>query len=69
MYNGTGSNCSYFDGKGLDQSVKSLGYTLMDEASGNYYGKELIRDYYFKIDAGKPFGWHLNINIILKLIS
>lgn len=46
---GTGSNCSYFDGKVLHQRVKSLGYTLMDEASGNYYGKELIRDYYFNI--------------------
>jgi 3-hydroxy-3-methylglutaryl CoA synthase len=31
----------------LHQRVKSLGYTLMDDASGNYYGKELIRDYYF----------------------
>jgi N-acetylglucosamine kinase-like BadF-type ATPase len=46
---GTGSNCSYFDGERLHQRVKSLGYTLMDEASGNYYGKELIRDYYFKL--------------------
>ncbi|MFC4722228.1 N-acetylglucosamine kinase [Geojedonia litorea] len=44
---GTGSNCSYYDGEKLHQRVKSLGYTLMDEASGNYYGKELIRDYYF----------------------
>lgn len=44
---GTGSNCSYFDGTKLHQRVLSLGYTLMDEASGNYYGKELIRDYYF----------------------
>ncbi|MEM5564779.1 BadF/BadG/BcrA/BcrD ATPase family protein [Psychroserpens sp. AS72] len=44
---GTGSNCSYFDGKRLHQRVISLGYTLMDDASGNYYGKELIRDYYF----------------------
>lgn len=44
---GTGSNCSYYDGKNLHQRVKSLGYTLMDEASGNYYGKQLIRDYYF----------------------
>ncbi len=44
---GTGSNCSYFDGKRLHQRVVSLGYTLMDEASGNYYGKELIKDYYF----------------------
>nr|WP_321234902.1 BadF/BadG/BcrA/BcrD ATPase family protein [uncultured Psychroserpens sp.] len=44
---GTGSNCSYFDGQRLHQRVLSLGYSLMDEASGNYYGKELIKDYYF----------------------
>ena len=44
---GTGSNCSYYDGEKLHQRVKSLGYTLMDDASGNYYGKQLIRDYYF----------------------
>ena len=44
---GTGSNCSYFDGEKLHQRVKSLGYTLMDDASGNYYGKQLIRDYYY----------------------
>ncbi|TBN06836.1 N-acetylglucosamine kinase [Hyunsoonleella flava] len=44
---GTGSNCSYYDGNTLHQRVKSLGYTLMDDASGNYYGKQLIRDYYF----------------------
>lgn len=44
---GTGSNCSYFDGKILHQRVQSLGYILMDDAAGNYYGKELIRDYYF----------------------
>jgi len=44
---GTGSNCSYYDGKALHQRVDSLGYSLMDDASGNYYGKQLIRDYYF----------------------
>jgi N-acetylglucosamine kinase-like BadF-type ATPase len=44
---GTGSNCSYYDGTDLHQRVKSLGYTLMDDASGNHYGKMLIRDYYF----------------------
>jgi N-acetylglucosamine kinase-like BadF-type ATPase len=44
---GTGSNCSYFDGTQLHQRVQSLGYILMDDAAGNYYGKELIRDYYF----------------------
>lgn len=44
---GTGSNCSYYDGTTLHQRVKSLGYIIMDDASGNYYGKQLIRDYYF----------------------
>lgn len=44
---GTGSNCSYYDGKDLHQRVSSLGFILMDDASGNYFGKQLIRDYYF----------------------
>lgn len=44
---GTGSNCSYYDGSKLEQRVDSLGYSLMDDASGNYFGKQLIRDYYF----------------------
>ena len=44
---GTGSNCTYFDGKDIEQRVTSLGYVLMDEASGNLYGKQLIRSYYF----------------------
>jgi N-acetylglucosamine kinase-like BadF-type ATPase len=44
---GTGSNCSYFDGKDLIQKVQSLGYIAMDDASGNHFGKELIRQYYF----------------------
>ena len=45
---GTGSNSSYFDGKEIHQTINSLGYILMDEASGNYFGKRLIRDYYYK---------------------
>jgi len=45
---GTGSNCTYFDGKNIKQHVSSLGYVLMDEASGNFYGKQLIRAFYFK---------------------
>lgn len=44
---GTGSNCSYFDGEILHQKVQSLGYIAMDDCSGNYFGKELIRGYYF----------------------
>ena len=46
---GTGSNCSYYDGKNLVQRVDSLGYSIMDDASGNYYGRQLIRDYYFNL--------------------
>jgi N-acetylglucosamine kinase-like BadF-type ATPase len=45
---GTGSNSCYFDGKKVHMEVESLGYVLMDEASGNYFGKRLIRDYYYK---------------------
>lgn len=44
---GTGSNCTYYDGISIDQKVVSLGYVLMDEASGNFFGKQLIRSYYF----------------------
>ena len=44
---GTGSNCSYYDGEKMHQKVKSLGYSIMDDAAGNYYGRQLIRDYYF----------------------
>lgn len=44
---GTGSNCSYFDGESIHQHIISLGYILMDEASGNFFGKQLLRGYYF----------------------
>ncbi len=44
---GTGSNSCYFDGHKIHQNVSSLGYILMDEASGNYFGKKLIQDYYY----------------------
>ena len=45
---GTGSNSCYFDGDDIHMAVDSLGYILMDEASGNYFGKRLIRDFYYK---------------------
>ncbi|MCM4151651.1 N-acetylglucosamine kinase [Arenibacter sp. N53] len=44
---GTGSNCSYYDGEELHQKVTSLGYIPMDDGSGNFFGRKLIRDYYF----------------------
>ena len=55
---GTGSNCSYFDGKETHQKIVSLGYIIMDDASGNYYGKQIVRDYYFHkmpADLAKKF--------------
>lgn len=45
---GTGSNSCYFDGEAIHQPIPSLGYTIMDEAGGFYYGRELIRDYFYK---------------------
>ena len=62
---GTGSNCTYFDGKEIEQRVTSLGYILMDEASGNFYGKQLIRSYYFKTmpeDLAKEFEQEYNLS-------
>ncbi|NKI27078.1 N-acetylglucosamine kinase [Arenibacter sp. 6A1] len=44
---GTGSNCSYYDGNEVHQKVASLGYIPMDDGSGNFFGRKLIRDYYF----------------------
>jgi len=44
---GTGSNASYYDGKVLHQKVQSLGYIAMDDASGNRFGRHLLRGYFF----------------------
>lgn len=44
---GTGSNCSFFDGQVLHQKVQSLGYIVMDDGSGNHFGRLLIRGYFF----------------------
>ena len=45
---GTGSNCCFFDGNKIIQKVPSLGYSLMDEGSGNYFGKELLKAYFYQ---------------------
>ena len=44
---GTGSNSCYYNGEQMEMMTASLGYILMDEASGNYFGKKLIVDYYY----------------------
>ncbi|WP_127845725.1 N-acetylglucosamine kinase [Psychroflexus aestuariivivens] len=62
---GTGSNSCYFDGKNVHMEVESLGYVLMDEASGNYFGKRLIRDYYYNFmgeDMSREFAKRYDLN-------
>ncbi|AKA36048.1 MAG: N-acetylglucosamine kinase [Muricauda sp.] len=62
---GTGSNCSYYDGHQLFQKVLSLGYILMDDGSGNFFGRKLLRDYYYHKmpqDLGIKFAKEYNLD-------
>ena len=66
---GTGSNCSYYDGHQLFQKVISLGYIPMDDGSGNFFGRKLIRDYYYHKmpqDLAMQFeqGYNLDADVI-----
>lgn len=45
---GTGSNSCYFDGVRVREEVPSLAYILGDEASGSYFGKILLREYFYR---------------------
>lgn len=45
---GTGSNSCFFDGKDIYEEVPSLAYILGDEASGSYFGKILLQEYFYK---------------------
>lgn len=42
---GTGSNSCFYDGKIITENAPSLGYIAGDEASGNYFGKQLVNLY------------------------
>lgn len=44
---GTGSIASYYDGKQVIDIVGGMGYILGDESAGSYYGKRLLRDYFY----------------------
>lgn len=62
---GTGSNSCYFDGNTIHTPIPALGYTVMDEASGNYFGKQLLRDYFYKqmpAPLAEQFQQHYNVN-------
>src|SRR5690554_2712288 len=72
---GTGSNSCYFDGKEIHAPIPALGYALMDEASGNYFEKRLIRDYYYNrmpANIASEFSLQHNLkadNIKMKLYT
>lgn len=45
---GTGSNSCFFDGNEVYEEVPALAYILGDEASGSYFGKMLLSNYFYK---------------------
>ncbi|MBI9040766.1 N-acetylglucosamine kinase [Lutibacter sp.] len=68
---GTGSNCCFFDGNQIYQKVPAMGYMLMDEASGNYFGKELLKCYYYnempqELKVSFENRYDLNENTVIK---
>lgn len=46
---GTGSNSCFYDGEKIIENAPSLGYIAGDEASGNYFGKQLVNLYINKV--------------------
>lgn len=70
---GTGSNSCYFDGTQVSEAVPSLAYILGDEASGSYYGKMLLRAYFYKklpadLSAAFEETFHLTKEEVLQKI-
>lgn len=68
---GTGSNSCYYDGAIVERRITSLGFLIMDDGSGNYFGKELLRAFFF---AKMPLilrnkfskAFNLNENVVLE---
>lgn len=42
---GSGSNAAWYDGKKVEPNNYGLGYVLADEGSGNWLGRQLIKDF------------------------
>lgn len=42
---GTGTNSCLYDGERVTQVIESLGYSLGDEGSGTFIGRQVLRDY------------------------
>lgn len=65
---GTGSNVCYYNGTEIDTKIDSLGYTLMDQGSGNHIGRELLKAYYFKqlpVDTCEMIESEFNLDVDL----
>jgi len=68
---GTGSNCCYYDGENIQLKIPAMGYLLMDEASGNYFGKELLKSYYYnqmsaELKAAFENDFDLDENVVIQ---
>ncbi|GGK34131.1 hypothetical protein GCM10007962_30700 [Yeosuana aromativorans] len=68
---GTGSNCCFYDGVDIHVHQASLGYVVMDEGSGNYFGKQLLRSYFYNKmppELHKKFekSFDVSLDLILK---
>lgn len=70
---GTGSNSCHFDGERVYEEVPSLAYIVGDEASGSYYGKILLREFFYKklpLEIHEAFEeeFHLDKNEFLERV-
>ena len=70
---GTGSNCCYFDGQKITDTIGGMGYVVGDEASGAYFGKRLLRDYSYEklpedIRQDLEFEFDISREIIIKKV-
>lgn len=72
---GTGSNSGFFDGQNMSESVPALGYILGDEASGSYFGKRVMADFFYNrlpaemqaaFKAEFNLNWHSTIPTIYE---
>ncbi|MEH6405957.1 MAG: hypothetical protein V7767_01625 [Leeuwenhoekiella sp.] len=44
---GTGSKSCYYDSSNISRRIANLDYLVMDDGSASYYGKELLRVYFY----------------------
>lgn len=47
--NGTGSNCTHFNGEKIEHQPDFLGYLATDDCSGSDFGRQILKDFFLKI--------------------